>query len=242
MNKGLFVAAVFCALLPAAGCSVQTPPPPQVQLPPPPIEGATTTAQMASVQRIMNTPTSASAMSEASASPVAAGQAGYEPPPNVVGGEDAAGRGPAVHLPPAPPARTAPPKVTPPARTAAVSPPKPVPPAKPAAPAPTKVVHGTLITRAGAAARGLIVVDEDGKSKGKATYAVTGSTYFEKVVDGGRYGKDLRTRGAWTDLVPGRRVWVRFSGGARPTVVAVATYIFPNSKAEYERYRKLFAR
>jgi len=194
---------------------------------------------MAGVQRIMNTPTSASAMSEASASPVAAGQAGYEPPPSVVGGEDAAGRGPAVYLPPAPPPRTAPPK---PARTAAGSPPKPAPPAKPAAPTPGKVVHGMLITRAGTAARGIIVVDEDGKSKGKATYAVAGSTYFEKVVDGGRYGKDLRTRGAWTDLVPGRRVWVRFSGAARPTVEAVATYIFPNSKAEYERYRKLFAR
>jgi len=194
---------------------------------------------MAGVQRIMNTPTSASAMSEASASPVAAGQAGYEPPPSVVGGEDAAGRGPAVYLPPAPPPRTAPPK---PARTAAGSPPKPAPPAKPAAPTPGKVVHGMLITRAGTAARGIVVVDEDGKSKGKATYAVAGSTYFEKVVDGGRYGKDLRTRGAWTDLVPGRRVWVRFSGAARPTVEAVATYIFPNSKAEYERYRKLFAR
>jgi len=197
---------------------------------------------MASVQRIMNTPTSASAMSEASASPVAAGQAGCEPPPGVVGGEDAAGRGPAGYLPPAPPPRTAPPKVTPPARTAAGSPLKPAPSTKPAAPTPAKAVHGTLITRAGAAARGIIVVDEDGKSKGKATYAVTGSTYFEKVVDGGRYGKDLRTRGAWTDLVPGRRVWVRFSGAARPTVEAVATYVFPNSKAEYERYRKLFAR
>ncbi len=231
MNKGLFVAVVFCALLSAAGCSVQTPPPPQVQYaPPPPVEGATTTAQMAGVQRIMNTPPSASAMSEASASPVD-GQADHGPPPSVLGGEDAAGRRPALYPPPAPP------KVAPPR-----PPLKPAPPAKPAAPTPTKVVHGTLITRAGVAARGIIVVDEDGQSKGKATYAVTGSTYFEKVVDGGRYGKDLRTRGAWTDLVPGKRVWVRFSGAARPTVEAVATYIFPNSKAEYERYRKLFAR
>ncbi len=240
MNKGLFVAVVFCALLSAAGCSVQTPPPPQVEYaPPPPIEGATTTAQMASVQRIMNTPASASAMSETSASPVD-GPGDYGPPPSLLSGEDAAGRRQA----PYPPA--APPKGTPPARTAAGSPPrpplKPAPAAKPAAKTPTKVVHGMLITRAGTAARGIIVVDEDGKSKGKATYAITDSTYFEKVVDGGRYGKDLRARGVWTDLVPGKRVWVRFSGAARPTVEAVATYIFPNSKAEYERYRKLFAR
>lgn len=250
MSKGLFVCAALCALLiVTAGCSVQAPPPPQVYIAPPPPEGASTTAQMANVQRIMNTPEAQAAGGESDRS--------LQPLPGIRSGEEILGKDSTPYHTPAPPPSASPrpaavaaaprpasPKA--PARTTAGASAKPA--ARPASTAgsasakPGSVAHGTLVSKSGSAGRGTIVVDADGKGNGKASYATTASTYFEKVVDGAKYGKDLRMRGSWSDLAAGKRVWVRLTKAARPTVAAVATYVFPTSRAEYERYRKLYAR
>lgn len=258
MNKGLF--AVTCLLstilLLACGCAKPEPAPaplaagPMEPLPPAsPLreasEKATTTPQMAGVQKMMAEP---------------------KPAPRGEGGEFVTGAD-VLGKPADAPAKSAAAK---PARlaeragkTAAVSAKasarsvgaKPaaaklaarraatvVAKANPKADAKSSHVgHGSVVAKAGPAGSGTLTVDPDG-SKPNASYAVTASTYFEKVVQGGKFGKDLHLRGSWADVASGKRVWFTFAAAAnktaKPALASVATFVRPRTKEEYARYEK----